>query len=119
MWQWGESSSDIFPIIGLGEGVTLNDDTFLVVTDEFFEFIGAIVVIDHIPKLGVVLDNLFKFAYFSVTHLYDFQWLHVEVVFEREVDINFAGTNEKFLQLHVLEFLVEDQVGAQLGDVEL
>ncbi len=35
------------------------------------------------------------------------------------MDINFAGTNEKFLQLHVLEFLVEDQVGAQLGDVEL
>ena len=61
---------------------------------EVFEFIGTVIVIDHGPKLGVVLYDLLVFTNFSIAYFNNFERLHVEVVFEREVDVNFTCADE-------------------------
>lgn len=61
---------------------------------EFFEFVGAIIMIDHGPKLRVVLNHLLVFTDFSIAYFNNFEGLHVEVVFEREVDVHFTCADE-------------------------
>jgi hypothetical protein len=81
--------------------------------------VRSIVIVYHAPEFEIVFANSFEFSDFCVTNLQNLQRFHVEVVLEGEVNINFAGAYEKLLQLDVLEFLMEDEVGAELGDVKL
>lgn len=71
----------------------LNDNRALMLQMDVPEAIRPVVIIDHASEFGVVLADLLIPADYGIA-LHDLQGFHVEVVLEREVDINFAGTHQ-------------------------
>lgn len=46
----------------------------------------------HIPELRIVFANSFVLGS-HVAIIYYFKWLHVKIVFERKMDVYFAGSD--------------------------
>ena len=64
-------------------------------------------MVDHVAKLAIVLvDALISYDFFVVFNY--FQRFHVEVVLERKMNVNFAGSYQQFFQLHILKLFVKD-----------